>query len=235
MQQIQSGPYHGLDKDESAIFVETAIYEQFNAIDSYASSGKDRVQRELSRRGLDAAGVAETVASSWDELLKARDLCSQICRRPAVTSLRGELTSESALSMYTSLFHDDTRLSTSDQIFLHGKRLDEKVNRSFLGEIPPRSSFVRAANRLGISVKPHEEIMKSKEAPLFPNTIHITAPPSFEQINDNLYARVDNKFMVFNGPGVMSWHGTEPITQLSHVGEVFASTMREVGKQSIGR
>ena len=48
-----------------------------------------------------------------------------------------------------------------------------------------------------------------------------SVPPFFEQINDGMFARKDNKFMVFNEAGADSWHGVEPETRILQPDDFF--------------
>ena len=58
---IPDGPYCGLQKDRSALQVETAILEQFIGIEQSSLSSKKLIEAELKRRGLDTLGVKENV------------------------------------------------------------------------------------------------------------------------------------------------------------------------------
>lgn len=49
-------------------------------------------------------------------------------------------------------------------------------------------------------------------------------PAGFEQINEDLFARKDNKFMVFNGAGVDSWQSPpEPVTKTQKCIDILAT------------
>jgi len=48
----------------------------------------------------------------------------------------------------------------------------------------------------------------------------------FEQINEVFFARRDNKFMVFNMAGMLSWRGTEPVTKAT---SLISDIMFQVG------
>eukprot|EP00594_Rhizosolenia_setigera_P015855 CAMPEP_0178972640 /NCGR_PEP_ID=MMETSP0789-20121207/21161_1 /TAXON_ID=3005 /ORGANISM="Rhizosolenia setigera, Strain CCMP 1694" /LENGTH=88 /DNA_ID=CAMNT_0020660181 /DNA_START=76 /DNA_END=342 /DNA_ORIENTATION=+ len=49
----------------------------------------------------------------------------------------------------------------------------------------------------------------------YESTMSFRDKEGFEQINEDLYARKENKFMVFNGVGVDTWYsGTQPITKI---------------------
>jgi hypothetical protein len=84
---------------------------------------------------------------------------------------------------------------------------------------------VKKASRLGIPVIPREELAKSAFTPLYGFSRRRKLPPGFEQINEDMFARKDNKFMVFNGAGVDSWHGTQPVTKVSLLENILLTTL----------
>ena len=133
------------------------------------------------------------------------------------------------MRLYASEFSGNEELSIADQIFLLARKPDGSPSHGSDKRAPlpldqPPSSFVKKAARLGISITPHEDIKKAAVPPLYlPERRHI-APEGFEQINDDLFSRKDNKFMVFNGAGVDSWKGTQPITKLSHADNIIVNT-----------
>ena len=45
--------------------------------------------------------------------------------------------------------------------------------------------------------------------------------PNFEQINDDLFAKDDNKYIVFNKKGAYCWNGNKAITKFSSIREDF--------------
>ncbi|KAI2508478.1 hypothetical protein MHU86_6005 [Fragilaria crotonensis] len=73
---------------------------------------------------------------------------------------------------------------------------------------PYKGDFVKKAAELGITIQSYDDIMHSKSPSLFTFARVGDVPAGFEQINDDLFARKDNKFMVFNGAGWIT--GTEP-------------------------
>lgn len=44
-------------------------------------------------------------------------------------------------------------------------------------------------------------------------------------INEDMFSRKENKFMVFNGPGVDSWTDTNPITKISGVERMLSAAL----------
>ena len=75
------------------------------------------------------------------------------------------------------------------------------------------SGFILKAASRGINIRKTSTRNREEEA----NLSQVNArpiPSGFEQINEDLYARKDNKFMVFNGPGVDSWQTPpQPVTK----------------------
>jgi hypothetical protein len=79
-------------------------------------------------------------------------------------------------------------------------------------------SFIRKAASKGFNIK--------KKSPSSVIEFHIQRPipNGFEQINDDLFARKDNKFMVFNGAGVNSWKSPpQPVTKKSRGRDILAA------------
>lgn len=227
---ILTGPYRGLRKDQSAIEVETTVHEQFNALESMRSEGRTVVDSEITRRGLDKTGVKESVTTGWNAFTSAEKQYSEVVDSPVPACRRSDLTTAGSLKLYASMFDESTQLSTADLIFVNGdKPDDEKLpNKPRSQPVPPPPTpFVKKAARLGISITSYEEIAKAKSTPLFPVDQRRSAPLGFEQINEDMFARKDNKFMVFNGAGVATWdnRGPNPVTKIGHVDEVLMSTL----------
>ena len=75
------------------------------------------------------------------------------------------------------------------------------------------SAFILKAASRGINIRKTSSRSREEEANLSQFSGH-PIPTGFEQINEDLYARKDNKFMVFNGPGVESWVSPpQPVTK----------------------
>jgi hypothetical protein len=192
------------------------------------SEGQGIVATEVKRRGLDKTGVKETVTKGWHSFTTSEKQYSEIVEAPIPGCRRSDLTTTESLKLYASMFDESTQLSTADLIFALGEKPDGESppNQSRPVDAAPRStSFVKKASRRGITITSYEDIAKAKSTPLFKPDQRRPVPAGFEQINDDMFARKDNKFMVLNGAGVSSWHGANPITKISHVDDVLLSTL----------
>mmetsp|Transcript_25508 Transcript_25508/g.36326 ORF Transcript_25508/g.36326 Transcript_25508/m.36326 type:complete len:279 (+) Transcript_25508:1128-1964(+) len=222
---IRSGTYRGLDRNESAVEVTTIIQEQFNALSNLEDEGNGlqngmhSVDIELSRRGFCTAGVREAVARGWDRKKSAAKQYAEVLKKSNGLCRRSDLTTESSLELYASYFDDSTPLSDLELTYVVGSLVKEnapKQNRDWSESIQSTNTedFVKTAADAGYSIRSNSDIQQTKSPPLF--TFHRSGdiPAGFEQINEALFARKDNKFMVFNGPGVDSWQGARPITKV---------------------
>ncbi len=89
----------------------------------------------------------------------------------------------------------------------------DKELRSF-----DEDSFIRKAASKGIN------IAKKSPSSLIEFRSQRPIPNGFEQINDGLFARKDNKFMVFNWAGVDSWTSPpQPGTKKNRGMDILAS------------
>lgn len=195
------------------------------------SEGQRLVENELSRRGLDAAGVKESVATGWEGFMTAETRYSEIVHGSSETCRRSDLTTAGSLKLYASEYDPSTSISAADLIFLKGKKPADGSSSNpaaWLEDLAPRTNtFVEKAARLGIDVVSQSDITNAKSRPLFESgTMRRSVPVGFEQINDDMFARKDNKFMVFNGPGLDSWRGTQPITKTSHIENILLNTLK---------
>ena len=79
-------------------------------------------------------------------------------------------------------------------------------------------SFIRKAASKGINIrkKPPSSLVEFRSQRPIPN--------GFEQINEDLFARKDNKFIVFNYAGVNSWMSPpQPVTKKNRGMDIMAS------------
>lgn len=224
---IRHGPYEGLTKDCSAIEVATAIQEQFNALESIGTGGR-LVERELRRRGLYQAGVKTSVADGLRHFTISKKQYEEVLDNTKSTCRRSDLTTTESFRLYSSNFDRHFEMSTADQTFLLARQPDiipQKAHSVPSRAEKPSNTFLKKASRLGISIIPRTDYISEEIAPLYPSERKHISPEGFEQINDDLFARKDNTFMVFNGAGVDSWKGTHPITKLSHSESIILSTL----------
>jgi hypothetical protein len=223
---LRSGPYRGLDQSESAVEITTVVEEQFNALANSsrddAVSGMRLVDMELRRRGYLTAGVREAVARGWERQKIAQAQYAEVVNNSSSACRRSDITTAASLEQYASYFDDSTRLSALDLTYMQGERqvsLKKSDSETSTAKSEHKDTgsthFVTKASKLGITIQSYEDIVKAKSPPLFTFVRDGDVPSGFEQINEDLFARKDNKFMVFNGAGVDTWRGTEPITKVS--------------------
>ena len=85
------------------------------------------------------------------------------------------------------------------------------------------SSFILKAASRGINIRKKSPRSRDKEDVVEFHTQR-PIPAGFEQINEDLYARKDNKFLVFNGAGVASWTSPpQPVTKTRRGVDILAS------------
>jgi hypothetical protein len=216
---LRSGPYRGLDQSESAVEITTVIEEQFNALAGNTRnddiSGMSLVDVELKRRGYHTAGVREAVARGWERTRIAQAQYAEVVSNANSACRRSDITTAASLEQYACFFDDSVHLSALDLTYIQGERQKARGKSTVREAEPDKSEFVKKAAKLGITIQSYEDIVKAKSPPLFTFERDGEVPAGFEQINDDLFARKDNKFMVFNGAGVDAWHGIEPITKIS--------------------
>lgn len=210
----------------------TTIQEQFNAFDSaLVNAGGPRVvETELRRRGVYATGVRDTLNSGLRHFTAAEKQYSEILDFSKKECRRSDLTTEDSLKLYASEFDGASELSIADQIFLLSRipdnvsigRSGERAKLDAEDEEDP--SFVEKAAKLGISVARDRESKRFSVPALYERERRHVAPDGFEQINEDLYSRKDNKYMVLNGAGAASWNGTKGITKLSHADNLLLFT-----------
>ena len=172
--------------------------------------------------------MKESVSAGWKRFTLAEKQYLEIVEANVARCKRSELTSADSLQLYSSEFDEGTNLTTADLIFLQAYEPESTNDR----RPPIRSSdqatepspFVQKAARLGISITPHARRTAAVPPPLYQSEQRQYVAVGFEQINEDMFSRKDNKFMVFNGAGVDSWTVTKPITKISHAEDILLST-----------
>jgi hypothetical protein len=206
---LSSGEYRGLDRDVSAIDAAKAMHEQFCHQTDFPSTEQRRVQSELYRCGFGSSGVQETASREWKSFSLARREYTEIVAPKSGGCTRSALSDAETLKLYASFFNPDTELTTADQIYLGSTEpkyhlKEEKFSTAEPAEDSsgPRqpSLFAQKAARLGIKCTPYTGLVSTLRA--HPQGL---TPAGFEQINDDMFCRTENAFMVFNRAGMDSW------------------------------
>jgi len=236
-QEIQSGPYRGLNQNESAIRVATTIHGYFNYLEekveegelSYSEIHPPELLETLKQTDLYSVGVTESFYAGWKHLAKSEKTYSEIVDMSSIGYRRSDVTTDLSMKLYSSFFDQSSEISQLDQAYATGApptktkplrrstRPCEKVSGSGkdLNSFDEASFILKAASRgINIRKKSLRSHDKADQRPI---------PSGFEQINEDLYARKDNKFMVFNGAGVDSWSTPpQPVTKTRRTIDILA-------------
>jgi hypothetical protein len=184
---------------------------------------------ELRRRGFYSDGVKETIAHDWDRHLSAEKQYHEICLESSWKYRRSDLTTANSLKLYTSFFSPD-HLNPPDLPVLLGETHwpnDRKTKPGHVNLEDRGSEFVSKAANKGIPIASHKQLAKARSPPLFHQFERKqSVPAGFEMINEDMFSRKDNKFMVFNSAGVSSWTGTTPITKISGIEKMLEGTLQ---------
>ncbi|KAG7346422.1 SacI homology domain containing protein [Nitzschia inconspicua] len=228
--EIKSGPYKGLDRNFSSIEFSTVVFEQLNAYENIRRRGKLKegvpvMDAELMRRGFYTNGVREMIADGWDQHVASEKQYHETCLPGSSKYRRSDVTTTNSLKLYTSFFSPDQCMATPALSVLLGEipASDVKIKPGHVALKYRGSDFVSKAAKKGISITSHKDLGKSQ--PLFSFGQRHSVPEGFEMINDDMFSRKDNKFMVFNGPGVDSWSGYSPQTKISGIEKMLAGTL----------
>ena len=226
-QELKSGPYRGLNQNESSLRVASEIYSIFNNLEekiedgdlSYSDSNPPDVLNKLQQSGLDAVGVKESFRSGWDHLGKAEKTFTEINDISAVGYKRSDITTEHSMKLYSSFFDSSSEIRPLEQAYTLGQRLPNDPSKPLRRSTRPcakvsgpssdlksfdESKFIMKAAARGIFCKSTANNNEKTDIDVLKFHTRVI-PTGFEQINEGLYARKDNKFMVFNGPGVESF------------------------------
>jgi len=232
---IQTGIYRGLSQNTSAVCVSTAIHEQFNTLaassndipneysnNTYGGAGGNSrnfsaVDTEmLQKQQLDAPGVKCSIESGRDYHSRAKDMYKEILDSSSLRGTRSDLTNESSMKLYCSMFDDQTELSRVNQMYMLGQ-----TSILPLADTSSSSSTSARTKNIGNVWNSDQKMNITSSSTAFISQSRRRVRPGFEQINEDLYARKENKYMVFNGPGVDSWRGSQPITKVKGIEEDF--------------
>lgn len=125
------------------------------------------------------------IDGNWDELQNCDVLNQRQLEGDHIKCMRSELTTGDSLNMYFSYFEAETVLADKELKYMLNEG-EEETKSGAIGKgdesvvSPVTSSGGNLSRRSGVR-------------------------DGFEQINDDLFARRANKFMVFNGVGMENW------------------------------
>lgn len=197
--KIPHGKYQDLDQSTSAKSVAALSHGYLNTSSSHELEAGHLNRYLRSQQQLDISGwsngIYHQIIDGHNSLRKSEKAFHDILHKESDSLLvhhRSELTSEKSMKMYCSFYDSNSTLSRLNKMYILGR--DDQEEES---EIVDR-------------VKPSKTTKISYES-----TMSFRDKEGFEQINEDLYARKENKFMVFNGVGVDTWYsGTQPITKI---------------------
>jgi hypothetical protein len=253
---LESGPYRGLRQDDSAIQVTNFLFEKYDSFllkqqlgespPSRAMTGGvlDGLDCNFQKQGYDTAGVKETIAIGCERFAKSRRAFSEMLEGSSLEFKRSDLTTESSLRLYCSLFDDQqVSLSQADMSYILGEKKSGPCNNikntssSTVAATPVLAAELRDSNHennhensigggsivsqisLWLDGDNHETHIPTQYPTFLSAASHVK--PGFEQINEDMYARNDNKFLVLNGAGVECWTGSQPVTKLGGLSQDF--------------
>jgi hypothetical protein len=227
-EKILHGPFKGLSKDESAIEVATVIQEQLNILESMPPNEQRSTGKDLIRNGLGSIGVLDSIGNGLRDFENSQTLYSEVIKADETMCERSDLTDPSSLMLYASYCDDAFKLHTADQIFLKAydvsTRKSSHMSTSRMSPAAP-VPFVKKAARLGIFIEPAAGPPTDICPSVYRSHPKHEIPDGFEQINEDMYSRIDNKLMVFNGAGVEAWSGKLPITKISDPLDILRRTV----------
>jgi len=238
--EIQSGPYRGLNHNESALRVATVIHGHYNYLEEKIEEGvlsydepPPGLLDKLKRSNLYSVGVTESFCNGWSQLSNAEKTYTEIMDMSSIGYKRSDITTESSMKLYCSFFDESTSLNQLEQSYASGQKLPHDPSKPLRRSTRPcgevsgpgkdlkrfdESAFILKAAARGINIRKSAAHGKNNKIDVLKFQSHLEVPPGFEQINEDLYARKDNKFMVFNGAGVQSWKNPpQPVTKTKMV------------------
>lgn len=231
-QKLQSGPYRGLNQDESAVRVATTIHGYYNYLEEKVEEGElsyDEIHppeliETLKQRDLHSVGVTESFYAGWKHMAKAERSYSEIVdMASSIGYRRSDLTTDSSMKLYCSFFDQSSEISPLEQAYALGERLPNDPSKPLRRSIRPsekvsgpdkelrsfdEAGFILKAASKGVNVrKKSSSKSRDKDDRISIVEFHTERPikEGFEQINEDMFARKDNKFMVFNEISMRTW------------------------------
>lgn len=163
-----------------------------------------QVDEELKRRSMDTPGVMDAVYGGWKKFGQSHDCYREVISSDSMYHRRSDLTDESSMKLYCSFFNDDTKLTDLDVTHMTGGKFAKDKQKQGLEAEEKTGDTSRLRTKaaiLGIQIEQSTNLQRGPPA-LFTHDEVSNIPSGFEQINEDLFARKDNRFMVFNRVGI---------------------------------
>ena len=196
--EINSGPYKGLPQEYSSLAIATLFHEQLNIMCSAAERGDEEdgrylVEKNLERKGIKSEALKQAIYDNWEDLKKGNDVNRQLLGINGLKVMRSDLSTSESLKLYCSYFDEENVMEDKELEYMlsEGGSVGEARNA--------------AAKQMSAS---------ETRASEWNGTSKVYVREGFEQINDDLFSRRANKFMVFNGVGMEDWT-VKPRTRIS--------------------
>jgi hypothetical protein len=206
--------------------VSAAVHEQLNTLDRMKSRGELSGERGLpgvddflKRRGMDNPGVMDAIFISWSRFSKSEQIYREISTQSLAGNQRSDFSDEKSLKLYCSHFPSSSQLSAFDMALISSSapaynNHDSSVAVYNTAGVEKRASaFTIKAKQMGYNLLSFNSPTGESTSSLFMDSSKYKIPQGFEQINDDLFARIENKFLVFNAAGLCEWPPV-PVTKI---------------------
>jgi len=190
-------------------------------------AGLPGVDEFLNRRGYNEVGVIDAVFNGWNRFSRSEQCYAEVTNQSPSAMRRSDLTDDKSMKMYYSCFPEATVLSQLDVAYIRGQTKDEaSVSISKRNPMPLLdddnddlvvridSAFKAKATMHGFALRSYDMKLDTSSPSLFSEMKQSHIPEGFEQINEDLYARKDNRFLVFNSPCLGVWP-PNPVTKIN--------------------
>ena len=158
------------------------------------------MEKNLQKVGLEGTGVRGVVDTSWDELKNCHAMNLRGLESEGGKPRRSELTTGDSLNLYFSYFAAEDVMADKELQYMLNEGEDVGETDGSEEKKDPGSASLEDTD----TATP-QPLPQSTAAADPPGPRRTGVRDGFEQINDDLYARRANKFMVFNGVGMDTW------------------------------
>ena len=193
----------------------TAVIHEYYDSSLNSRQPTQDISKMLKRNKVDTTGVKDELVNGWDHIMRSKNVYSEVSNYSNMVCRRSDLTTERSMKLYTSFYDGNSQLTHFERMFILGCETKEKRK----SKNHPQKNITEERNQVhSLKKKVKSSITKdgtNGNETLLTSKHCYRARVGFEQINEDLYARKDNKFIVLNGIGVDMWRGTKPVTKLT--------------------